>query len=82
MSGEPSKIVIDPASVSILIVLILIFRSLFSITFKKFYFNMQIISLKADLLRKQNEFRLKKLSNLKPEIENEYEIQKVKFQMT
>ncbi len=79
MSGEPSKIVIDPASVS---VLILIFRSLFSITFKMFYFNMQIISLKADLLRKQNEFRLKKLSNLKPEIENEYEIQKVKFQMT
>ena len=75
MSGEPSKIMIDPASVSssFFIKFSYIFIVINYLRLKK----NKIISLKAELLNKQNAYRLKKLSNCKPELEGEYEVQKV-----
>ena len=69
---QPTKLSIDPSTVSVLIYIhIKKSETLIIILFK-------IINLKAELLKKQEEFRLKKLgSSSSTSNENEYEAHKV-----
>jgi len=72
MSSDPTKISIDQSSVC---------RVLFDLNgykkLNKIYKISKIINLKAELQRKQEEFRLKRASKSYDRLENEYETHKV-----